>query len=147
MAGGKMGAIAGEEIVYLEKMLRQCDGLHRQIEEYASAKKNADSYSTAIARELQRIRQVAMMKNLGFVADAAGGLGMQASRGGSPTMKARALREGIVSFRALIERTIKSIGQKDATDMAEKKDLMTAVIAEEHAKKDKAAADAAGSGH
>lgn len=133
MAGGKMSAIAAEEIEFLEKMLRQCDGLHRQIEEYAGAKKNADMYSTAIARELQRIRQHAMIKNLGFVADAAGGLGIQASRGGSPNMKSRAMREGLVSFRALIERTIRQISQADAAELVEKKD--------------KAARDAAEGGH
>lgn len=117
MAGLKLSAQVQEEVDFLDGVLRKCDHLASLVEQYAGAKKGADMYASQLARELGHLRQQAMIKNLGFVADAAGGLGVAAGRSGSQMMKARTLRDGIVSFRALCERTIKA---KVATDRAEK---------------------------
>ncbi len=77
-------------------------------------------YSTQIARQLSQIRQRAMIKSLPFVADAAGGLSVKASRGASQATKTRAMREGLVAFRSLVERTIKQTTTADGADRVEK---------------------------
>mgnify|MGYP001343346767 FL=1 len=121
MAAMKLSAKATESVEFLEHVLRECDQLAREVEEFASAKKNADMYSAHIARELSQMRQRAMIKSLPFVADAAGGLSVQASRGASQSTKTRAMREGLVAFRGLVERTIKQTTTADGADRAEKK--------------------------
>ncbi len=120
MAAMKLSAKASEAVEFLEQALRDCDQLAREVEEFAAAKKNADMYSTQIARQLSQIRQRAMIKSLPFVADAAGGLSVQASRGASQATKTRAMREGLVAFRSLVERTIKQTTTADGADRVEK---------------------------
>ena len=123
MAGQKMSAKATEAVEYLETLLKECDHFASLVEQFAAAKKNADMYSVQLSRELGQLRQKAMARNIGFVADSAGQLGVAASRGGSPTMKARVLRDGVLSLRALIERTIKGTQQADESEKKEKQFL------------------------
>ena len=119
---GKMSAKATETVEFLDYLLRQCDLLVSQIEDYASARKpaTADWIRSQIARELGHLRQRAMVKNLGVVADEVGRLGIQASTSGSQQMKSRVLREGIASLRAAVERRRKATVDADA-DAAEAK--------------------------
>ena len=116
----KLSAKTLETIEYLEAVLKEADHLAALVEQYAAAKKGGDMYSTQVSRELGQLRQKAMMRNLGFVADAAGQLSVMASRGGSPMMKARVLRDGVASFRALVERTIKGTVAADENEQKEK---------------------------
>ena len=116
----KLTAKNQELVDYLETLLREMDHFASLVEQYAAAKSNPDQYSTLLSRELAQLRQKAMMRNIGFVADAAGQLSVAASRGGSPMMKARMLRDGVVSLRALIERTIKGTIQADEGEKREK---------------------------
>jgi hypothetical protein len=122
MAGQKLSAKASETVEFLDYLLRQCDLLVSQIEDYASARKpaTADWIRSQIARELGHLRQRAMVKNLGVVADEVGRLGIQASTSGSQQMKSRVLREGIASLRAAVERRRKATVDADA-DAAEAK--------------------------
>ena len=119
MAGHKLSAKAEEEVAFMEQLLARCDTLARPIEEYATAKKNADQYGTQVVRALQEMRQHAMQKNLGPVADAAGVLSVQCARG-SPLMRARTMREGIVAYKQLIERMMKALVEADARLQREK---------------------------
>ncbi|HWO87986.1 MAG TPA: hypothetical protein VNL98_02430 [Gemmatimonadales bacterium] len=112
MAGRKLSAKVEEEVVFMENLLLQCDHLLRKAEEYAAAKKEADSISQQIVRQLQQIRQQAMMKNLGPLADQAGGLSVQCARG-SQTMRARTMREGITGFKVMLERVMKATIEAD----------------------------------
>lgn len=112
MAGRKLSAKAEEEVVFMENLLLQCDHLLRKAEEYAAAKKGQDDISQQVVRQLQQIRQQAMMKNLGPIADQAGGLSVQCSRG-SQTMRARTMREGITGFKVMLERVIKATIEAD----------------------------------
>jgi thiamine phosphate synthase YjbQ (UPF0047 family) len=107
MAGRKLSARAEEEVGFMEKMLSRLDSLARPIEEYANAKKNADQYSQHVTRALSEMRQHAMMKNLGPLADAAGTLSVQCARG-SQMMRTRTMREGVAGLKQLIERTMKA---------------------------------------
>ena len=91
----------------MEQLLLRCDTLMRRVEEYGATKKNPESQVQAIVRELSIIRQKAMMKNLGSIGDAAGGLSMQAGRG-SQTQRTRVLRDGVVTFKQLLERVMKA---------------------------------------
>lgn len=91
----------------MEMLLLQCGTLARKVEEYGASKKNTESQVQSIVRELSFIRQKAMMKNLGMVADAAGGLSMQAGRG-SQTQRTRVLRDGVITFKQLLERVMKA---------------------------------------
>ena len=126
MAVLKPSGKTAETVEYLEGLLKQVDHFGALVEQFAAAKKGADMYSAQVSRELGQLRQKAMMRNLGFIADAAGQLGVMASRGGSPMMKARVLRDGVVALHALIERTIKGTitadesGQKEKAFQAEK---------------------------
>ena len=122
MAGQKLSAKASETVEFLDYLLRQCDLLVSQIEDYASARKpaTADWIRSQIARELGHLRQRAMVKNLGVVADEVGRLGIQASTSGSQQMKSRVLREGIASLRAAVEWRRKATVDADA-DAAEAK--------------------------
>ena len=124
MAGQKLSAKATETVEFLDYLLRQCVLLDSQIEDYAAAKKpaTADWIRTQIARELGHLRQRAMVKNLGVVADEVGRLGIQASTSGSQQMKSRVLREGIASLRAAVERRRKATVDADAAEAKAAKD-------------------------
>lgn len=121
---GKLSAKATETVEFLDYLLRQCELLVSQIEDYASAKKpaTADWIRTQIARELGHLRQRAMVKNLGPLADDVGRLGIQASTSGSQQQKSRVLREGISSLKAAVERRRKGTLDADAVDMKADKD-------------------------
>ena len=120
MAGQKLSAKATETVEYLEALLKETAHFGALVEQFAAAKKGADMYSTQLSRELGRLRQKAMIRNLGFIADAAGQLGVMASRGGSAIMKSRMLRDGVASFNALVERTIKATIVADQNEQKEK---------------------------
>lgn len=119
MAGRKLSAKVEEEVVFMESLLARCDALARPIEEYATAHKGADGYSQTVVRALAEMRQHAMMKNLGPVADAAGTLSIQCNRG-SQLMRARTMREGVAQFKVLIERTMKAAIEADVRATAER---------------------------
>lgn len=119
MAGRKLSAKTEEEVVFMEHLLLQCDGLSRKIEEYAACKtKSAEGMVQTITRHLSQIRQQAMMKNLGPLADAAGTLGILASRG-SQMQRTRTMREGVVNFKQLLERVMKAAIDADGRVRAE----------------------------
>jgi hypothetical protein len=120
MAGQKLSAKASETVEFLDYVLIQCDHLAHAVEEYASAKKPAqiEWVRQQISRDLGHLRQRAMVKNLGVLADEAGRLGVAASTGGSPTMKIRVLRDGVISLKATVERFRKA---KVDADVAEQK--------------------------
>lgn len=119
----KLTAKNQELVDYLDTLLKEMDHFASLVEQYAAAKSNPDQYSSQVSRELAQLRQKAMMRNIGFIADSAGQLSVAASRGGSPLMKARMLRDGVVSLKALIERTIKGTIQADEGDKREKEFL------------------------
>src|ERR1700693_3047698 len=118
---GKLSAKAAEEVEYLEHVLVSCAHLASLVEQYAGTKTKgpADMYTQQITRTLTQLRQVAMAKNLGFIADAAGTLGVAAVRG-SQMQRCRTLREGVTSLKQLGERTMKATGDADARQRAEK---------------------------
>jgi uncharacterized protein YaaR (DUF327 family) len=119
MAGRKLSAKTEEEVVFMEHMLLQCDTLTRKIEEYAACKtKASEGMVQVIVRQLSQLRQQAMMKNLGPLADAAGTLGILSSRG-SQVQRTRTMREGVVNFKQLIERVMKAAIDADARVRAE----------------------------
>jgi len=120
MAGFKLSAKATETIEYLEVVLKEADHFGALVEQFASMQKGGDMYAAQLARELGQLRQKAMARNLGFVADSAGQLGVMASRTGSPIMKSRVLRDGVASFKSLIERTIKATVVADENEQKEK---------------------------
>ncbi len=119
----KLTAKNQELVDYLDTLLKEMDHFASLVEQYAAAKSNPDQYSSLLSRELAQLRQKAMMRNIGFIADSAGQLSVAASRGGSPMMKARMLRDGVVSLKALIERTIKGTIQADEGEKREKEFL------------------------
>jgi hypothetical protein len=123
MAGSKLSAKNQEAVDYLDSLFKEMDHFAALVEQFAGAKSNADQYSSQLSRELAQLRQKAMMRNVGFIADSAGQLSVAASRGGSPMMKARVLRDGVVALRALIERTIKGVIQADEGEKREKEFL------------------------
>ena len=121
MPGFKLSAQATETIEYLETLLKEVDHFAAMVEQFAAAKtKGSDMYATQLARELGHLRQKAMARNLGFIADTAGQLSVMASRSGSPMMKGRMLRDAVVSFKSLIERTIKGAMAADENEQKEK---------------------------
>lgn len=123
MAGKKLSAKASEEVEFLEMVLRKCDHLGTLVEQYSAAKKGADMYVSQITRELGHLRQNAMIKNLGFVADNAGILGIAAGRG-SQVQRSRTLREGLGGLKQLVERTIKAKIELDERDRKQKERLL-----------------------
>lgn len=146
MAGQKLSSKTEEEIVFMQHMLLQCDGLTRKVEEYAACKTKAvDSMVQAIVRQLSQFRQQAMQKNLGPLADAAGTLSVLCGRGSQP-MRTRTMREGVVNFKILLERMMKAAIQADERERHEKNRLLDIERAKTAAVKDAAtkAADAPG---
>ena len=122
MAGGKLSGKATETVEFLDYVLHQCDHLAGAVEEFASAKKpaQADWARQGIARELGHLRQRAMVKNLGVLADEIGRLSVLASGGGSPQMKTRILRDGVSSMKAACERMRKTTIDSDKAEQATK---------------------------
>jgi hypothetical protein len=120
MAGQKLSAKVSETVEFLDYVLIQCDHLAHAVEEYASAKKPAqvEWVRQQISRDLGHLRQRAMVKNLGVLADEAGRLGVAASTGGSQAMKTRILRDGVIALKAAVERFRKA---KVDADVAEQK--------------------------
>jgi hypothetical protein len=132
----KLSAKAQEEVEFLEQVLTSCDHLSALTEHYAGSRTKgpADMYVQQITRLLTQLRQKAMAKNLGFVADAAGILGVAAVRG-NQLQRTRTLREGAASLKALVERTIKATKDTDHRERAQKeKDAAAAVAAAAAAK-------------
>lgn len=119
MAGLKLSAKAQEEYEFLDHVMKRCDHMLGLTEQYAGANRGADVFLTQITRELGHIRQNAMIKNLGFVADNAGMLGVAAGRG-SQMQRARTLREGIAALKSLTERTMKAVVDLDKREKAQK---------------------------
>ena len=119
MAGRKLSAKAQEEVSFLENLLLQCDGMHKKIEEYATAKRGADAILQPITRQLSQMRQRAMVANMGPIADSAGMLAVGAARG-SQMQRTRTLREGMASFKQLLERVIKATVDADVRLQGEK---------------------------
>src|SRR5512140_497531 len=122
MAGGKLSGKATETVEFIDYVLHQCEILAGHVEEFASAKKTAqaDTLRMSIARELAHLRQRAMVKNLGVLADDIGRLAVQASGGGSQQMKTRILRDGMGSLRASCERMRKGTIDADKAEQATK---------------------------
>jgi len=116
MAGQKLSSKAEEEVVFLEHVLTLIDHLAAKTEAYAAAKKGDDAISF-ITRQLSQLRQNAMMRNLGPVADHAGMLGIAAGRG-SQMQRTRTLREGLASYKQLVERTMKATADADVRHRA-----------------------------
>ncbi len=118
MAGRKLSSKTEEEVVFMEQLLLQCDTLTRKVEEYATCKtKGADQIVQQIVRQLSQVRQQAMMKNLGPLADAAGTLSILAGRG-SQMQRTRTMRDGLVGFKQNIERTMKAAIDADQRTQA-----------------------------
>lgn len=119
MAGHKLSAKAQEEHEFLESLLKQCDHLLGLTEQYAGGKgaSQAQMFQT-ITRTLGHIRQHAMMKNLGPIADAAGSMAIGANRG-SILQRTRFLREQLAGYKTNIERTMKALVGADAREKAE----------------------------
>jgi len=115
---GQMSVKATEAVEFLDYVLTQCDHLAGDVEEFAVAKKaaQADFIRQGVARELGHLRQRAMVKNLGVLADEIGRLAVQAGGGGSQQMKTRILREGVASLRAACERMRKSTIDADTAE-------------------------------
>ncbi len=120
MAGTKLSAKNQETVDYLESIIKECDHWASLVEQFAAAKAHADQYATQLARELSQLRQKAMAMNLGYIADTAGQMSVQAGRSGSQMMKSRLLRDLVVSFKLLLERTIKATIQADESEKKEK---------------------------
>ena len=120
MAGQKLSAKATETVEFLDYMLVQCDHLAHAAEEYASAKKPAqiEFVRQQMSRDLGHLRERAMVRNLGVLADEAGRLSVAASAGGSQMMKTRIMRDGISALKAAVERFRKA---KVDADVAEQK--------------------------
>jgi len=118
MAGRKLSAKTEEEVVFMENLLTQCAHLTKLVEEYAVMKKNPEAAVQVITRQLSQIRQQAMIKNLGPVADYAGMLSVAAGRG-SQMQRTRVMREGVVGFKQLLERTMKATIDADQRVRAE----------------------------
>jgi hypothetical protein len=119
MAGLKLSAKAQEEHDFLEQLLTQCDHLLALTEQYVGAKgAGQEQIFQTITRSLQQIRQNAMIKNLGPIADAAGMLAVAAGRG-APVQRARTLREGLSGYKTNIERTMKALVAADARERVE----------------------------
>jgi hypothetical protein len=118
MAGRKLSAKTEEEVVFMEHLLTQCAHLTKLVEEYAAMKKNPEAAVQVITRQLSQVRQQAMIKNLGPVADYAGMLSVAAGRG-SQMQRTRVMREGVVGFKQLLERTMKATIDADQRVRAE----------------------------
>ncbi len=126
MAGGKLSAKAQEEFEFLEHLLKQCDHLAGLTEQYSGQKGTTQEVTFGnIVRSLGHIRQNAMIKNLGPIADAAGILAVSAQRG-SPVQRTRSLREGLASYKQNIERTQKALVAADAREKAEQEKVVAA---------------------
>jgi hypothetical protein len=118
MAGQKLSAKATEKVEFLDYVLTQCEHLAADVEQFAAAKKpaQADWVRQGIARELGHMRQRAMSKNLGVLADEIGRLAVQAGGGGGQQMKTRILRDGVVSLRSAFERYRKAAVDADVAE-------------------------------
>jgi hypothetical protein len=118
MAGQKLSAKASEKVEFLDYVITQCEHLAADVEQFASAKKSAqaDWIRQGIARELGHMRQRAMVRNLGVLADEIGRLAVQAGGGGSPQMKTRMLRDGVAALHAAFERYRKATVDADVAE-------------------------------
>ena len=126
MAGLKLSAKAQEEFEFLESLIAKCDHLLALTEQYAGGKGAAqDQVFQLIVRSLQQVRQKAMIKNLGPIADAAGMLAVAAARG-SVVQRARTLREGLSSYKQNVERTMKALVGADQREKAEQEKVIAA---------------------
>jgi hypothetical protein len=147
MAGLKLSAKAQEELEFLESLVTECSHLLALTETYAGGKgASQDQAFQTITRTLSQIRQKAMIKNLGPIADAAGMLGVAAQRG-SVVQRARTLREGLASYKVNCERTMKALVAADQRERHEQEKVAEARRrAKEQMDRAQAAAEGKGEG-
>ena len=105
-----------EEIEAFQKVVEHA---HHLVQELASNRaaptKILDRICESIAKDMSQMRQRALTKNIGTIADVAGALGILAARGGGMSFKLRGLEDGVHSLRMQLDHAHKM------TSMIEKK--------------------------
>ena len=96
-----------EEIQGFLKTVDQVRKLIGELESNRAARPQVlQEISARIARELSRMRQRALVANVGTVADVAGALATMANRSQGLQMKIRGLNEGVASLGFQLDRAL-----------------------------------------
>lgn len=75
----------------------------------------------SIARDMSQMRQRALTKNIGTIADVAGALAVMAARGGGMSLKLRGLEDGVHSLRIQLDHALKMASTIEKKAPVEKK--------------------------
>jgi len=114
--GLKLDAAGTQKLKTIEEAHALLQRVHGQVENFGLALKQnkpASTYLQAIKRTLPLL--VGMLKGqFGLIADQAATLNLNASRGGSDTVRLRTLREGVGSLRQQLDIAIVRIKDNHA---------------------------------
>jgi len=100
-----------EQIEAIEQFQKVVEHSHHLVQELAANRaapaKVLARICELIARDMSQMRQRALTKNIGTIADVAGSLAVMAARGGGMSLKLRGLEDGVHSLRMQLEHALK----------------------------------------
>lgn len=111
---GKLSAKAQQRLDILLQGKRKVDRLYSLIEQYASARSDAEQLAGTISRAGMDVGRLFLGNGFGVMADHANQLANLARRGGATQTKFRGLRELVSHLRGELDRAEKSVIAEDA---------------------------------
>ena len=113
MVGIKLSAMAQLKLDALTEARRKFDRIHSLVEQYGATHTGDDALLRSLSRTAAEVGRLFMNNGYGVMADHANQIAMLAKRGVGKQLKMRTFREAIVSVRAAIEHTEKTIRDEE----------------------------------
>jgi hypothetical protein len=101
------------QLAELVPLVEKVHRAHSLVEQYATAKVNADQHLMALARTFSQLKMKFMGAGLDAMAQLAGSMEIAARRGMPPSTKTRVLREGVGSLRFQLELAQRAVVSED----------------------------------
>lgn len=115
---GKLSPSAAAKLSVLNEFGARVQRVHGLVEQYASAKSNADQYLMPMQRAFGKLKMQFMGAGMDPLSQLCGSMEIAAKRGMSPMQKIRILREGVGSLRFQLELEQRAVLSDDQARQA-----------------------------
>jgi hypothetical protein len=110
---GNLSPRARSQLADLVPLVDKVHRAHNLVEQYATAKVNADHHLMSLVRTLSQLKASFMGAGLDAMSQLAGSMEIAARRGMPPSSKTRVLREGVGSLRFQLELAQRAVVSDD----------------------------------
>jgi hypothetical protein len=110
---GTLSPRARAQLADLMPLVDKVHRAHNLVEQYATAKVNADHHLMSLVRTLSQLKASFMGAGLDAMSQLAGSMEVAARRGMPPSSKTRVLREGVGSLRFQLELAQRAVVSED----------------------------------